>query len=188
MRSNSAGFGSAYVVSFNQARPHQGLGQRIPKPPVPAPASLNQSNQVSAELVLGGFHHDDHRAAETGGVVFAEMSERYLTACTSISRCSYMLVFPLTDKEKTPYFCLIAQISMGRRLKQRVVGSRLCGTPFWFFGSDVPNSQHRPCLPPFPVFCPAASRCCTALLCYACGVLMSPAAHSGSSASLPRTC
>src|SRR5438045_266816 len=79
MRSNSAGFGSAYVVSFNQARPHQGLGQRIPKPPVPAPASLNQSNQVSAELVLGGFHHDDHRAAETGGVVFAEMSERYLT-------------------------------------------------------------------------------------------------------------
>ncbi len=53
----------AYVVYFNQARPHQGLGQQIPEPPVPAPPSLNQSNQVSAELVLGGLHHDYQRAA-----------------------------------------------------------------------------------------------------------------------------
>ncbi len=77
------------------------------------------------------------------GVVFAEMSERYLTACKSISRCSYMLVFPLTDNEKTPYFCLVAQISTGIRIKQRFVRSRLCGTYFWFFGTDVLNSQHK---------------------------------------------
>jgi len=53
----------AYVVYFNQARPHQGLGQQIPKPLVPAPPWLNPSNQVSAELVLGGFHPDDQRTA-----------------------------------------------------------------------------------------------------------------------------
>jgi transposase InsO family protein len=54
---------NTYVLYFNQARPHQGLGQRIPEPPVPAPPSLNPSNQVSAEPVLGGLHHDYHRAA-----------------------------------------------------------------------------------------------------------------------------
>jgi putative transposase len=53
----------AYVLYFNQARPHQGLGQRIPELPVPAPLSPNQSNQVSAEPVLGGLHDDDHRVA-----------------------------------------------------------------------------------------------------------------------------
>ncbi len=46
-------------------------------------------------------------------------------------------------KEKTPYFCLIAQISTCIRIKQRFVRSRFCGTHFWFFGTDVPNSQHR---------------------------------------------
>jgi hypothetical protein len=54
-----------------------------------------------------------------------------------------MLVFPLTDKEKTPYFCLVAQISTGIHIKQRFVRSRLCGTYFWFFETDVLNSQHR---------------------------------------------
>jgi putative transposase len=53
----------AYVVYFNQARPHQGLGQRIPKPPMPATPAPNQANQMSAELVLGGLHHDYQRAA-----------------------------------------------------------------------------------------------------------------------------
>jgi putative transposase len=53
----------AYVLYFNQARPHQGLGQRLPEPPVPTTPSLKQSNQVSAEPVLGGLHHDYQRAA-----------------------------------------------------------------------------------------------------------------------------
>jgi hypothetical protein len=45
---------NAYVLYFNQARPHQGLGQRIPEPPV-FPPSLNQSHQINAEPVLGGY-------------------------------------------------------------------------------------------------------------------------------------
>jgi putative transposase len=51
----------AYIVYFNQARTHQGLGQRIPDPPVPAPLPLNQ---VIATPVLGGLHHDDRKTAE----------------------------------------------------------------------------------------------------------------------------
>ena len=53
----------AYVAYFNQARPHQGLGQRIPEPLVlSAPLSL-QPNQVIAVQVLGGLHHNYQRAA-----------------------------------------------------------------------------------------------------------------------------
>jgi putative transposase len=52
-----------YVLSFNQARPHQGLGQRIPDPPMLAASPANQPNKVIAVPVLGGFHHDDQRAA-----------------------------------------------------------------------------------------------------------------------------
>ena len=44
----------AYIVYFNQARPHQGLGQRLPDPLGPAPLPLNQ---VIATPVLGGLHH-----------------------------------------------------------------------------------------------------------------------------------
>ena len=53
----------AYIAYFNQARPHQGLGQRIPEPLVlSAPLSL-QPNQVIAVQVLGGLHHNYQRAA-----------------------------------------------------------------------------------------------------------------------------
>lgn len=55
---------TAYTLSFNQARPHQGRGQRIPDPPVrSAPPPLNQSNQITAVPVLGGLHHDSQRTA-----------------------------------------------------------------------------------------------------------------------------
>ncbi|EFH80800.1 Integrase catalytic region [Ktedonobacter racemifer DSM 44963] len=53
----------AYVVYFNQARPHQGLGQRIPDPSIPSTPLPNSSNQVSAIPVLGGLHHNYRRAA-----------------------------------------------------------------------------------------------------------------------------
>ncbi len=43
----------AYAVYFNQARPHQGIRQRIPDPP----------NRVIAVPVLGELHHDYQRAA-----------------------------------------------------------------------------------------------------------------------------
>ena len=53
----------AYAVYFNQARPHQGRGQRIPVPPVPSDPLPNPSNQVIAVPVLGGLHHDYRKAA-----------------------------------------------------------------------------------------------------------------------------
>jgi putative transposase len=53
----------AYVMYFNQARPHQGLGQRIPDSPAFSPLPPNQGNQVRVVPVLGGLHHDYQRAA-----------------------------------------------------------------------------------------------------------------------------
>jgi putative transposase len=52
-----------YVVSFNQARPHQGLGQRIPDPPALSASLPNQPNKVLSTPVLGGLHQDYQRAA-----------------------------------------------------------------------------------------------------------------------------
>ncbi len=51
-----------YVVYFNQARPHQGLGQRIPEPSMRSASLSNQTNQVISVPVLGGLHHDYQRA------------------------------------------------------------------------------------------------------------------------------
>jgi putative transposase len=52
-----------YVVYYNQARPHQGIRQRIPDPPALAAPPLNQPNQVISIPVLGGLHHTYQRAA-----------------------------------------------------------------------------------------------------------------------------
>jgi putative transposase len=52
-----------YVLYFNQARPHQGLGQRIPGLPVLSASSPNQLGQVLSVPVLGGLHYDYRRAA-----------------------------------------------------------------------------------------------------------------------------
>jgi putative transposase len=52
----------AYILYFNQARPHQGLGQRIPDPPVLSAPLPNHPNEVSAVPVLSGLHHDYQRA------------------------------------------------------------------------------------------------------------------------------
>jgi len=48
-----------YVDYFNDARPHQGIGQRIPAEPEP-PAG---EGEVITFPVLGGLHHDYRRAA-----------------------------------------------------------------------------------------------------------------------------
>jgi putative transposase len=53
----------AYTRYFNQARPHQGLGQRIPDPPVLSAPSANQLSKVCAVPVLGELHHDYQKAA-----------------------------------------------------------------------------------------------------------------------------
>jgi transposase InsO family protein len=54
---------NAYVVYFNQARPHQGIQQQIPEQCRSVPSALDAGNKVIARPVLGGLHHDYRRAA-----------------------------------------------------------------------------------------------------------------------------
>jgi putative transposase len=53
----------ASILYFNQARPHQGLGQRTPDPPALSAPLPNHPNEVIAVPVLSGLHHDYRRAA-----------------------------------------------------------------------------------------------------------------------------
>jgi putative transposase len=53
----------AYVVYFNQARPHQGICQRIPDPPSLSAPPANRVNKVIFVPVLGGLHHDFQKVA-----------------------------------------------------------------------------------------------------------------------------
>jgi putative transposase len=53
----------SYVAYFNQARPHQGIQQRIPELPVPTAPRHNQREKVIAVPVLGGVHHDYRKVA-----------------------------------------------------------------------------------------------------------------------------
>jgi putative transposase len=49
-----------YKQYFNEARPHQGIGQRIPGKPA---AVADITKPIVAKPVLGGLHHDYQRAA-----------------------------------------------------------------------------------------------------------------------------
>ena len=49
-----------YKEYFNEARPHQGIGQRIPGM---QPAAIDITKPIVAKSVLGGLHHDYRRAA-----------------------------------------------------------------------------------------------------------------------------
>jgi len=49
-----------YKEYFNEARPHQGIGQRIPGK---APAAIDITKPIVTKPVLGGLHHDYRRAA-----------------------------------------------------------------------------------------------------------------------------
>jgi putative transposase len=53
----------AYVGYFNHARQHQGIQQRIPVSSVPSTPEHDASDMVISVPVLGGLHHDYHRAA-----------------------------------------------------------------------------------------------------------------------------
>ena len=52
-----------YVGHFNRARPHQGIGQRVPVPDTTAERGLSTSDRVVAVPVLGGLHHEYRRVA-----------------------------------------------------------------------------------------------------------------------------
>ena len=54
---------NAYVVYFNQARPHQGISQQIPEPSRSVPSAQDAGNKVIALPALGGLHHDYQWAA-----------------------------------------------------------------------------------------------------------------------------
>jgi putative transposase len=51
------------VGYFNQARPHQGIGQHIPDLSGSAMSSHHTGDKVIALPVLGGLHHDYRWAA-----------------------------------------------------------------------------------------------------------------------------
>ena len=50
-----------YVAYFNRARPHQGLGQAFPEPPIQE--TRRREGPICAVPVLGGLHHTYQRAA-----------------------------------------------------------------------------------------------------------------------------
>ncbi len=52
----------AYVAYFNMARPHQGLGHRVPTPPGTA-TTRDAGGTIIALPVLGGLHHEYRRVA-----------------------------------------------------------------------------------------------------------------------------
>ena len=52
----------AYMLYFNQARPHQGIQQQLPDPPVLSLSLQNQYDKIVSVAVLGGLHHDYRRA------------------------------------------------------------------------------------------------------------------------------
>ena len=49
-----------YARYFNECRPHQGLGQRIPADPVTV---IDPSKPIAVKSVLGGLHAAYRRAA-----------------------------------------------------------------------------------------------------------------------------
>jgi putative transposase len=54
---------NAYVQYFNQARPHQAIGQQIPEPHMGPFSPDHDSGKIISFSVLGGLHHDYRRAA-----------------------------------------------------------------------------------------------------------------------------
>ncbi len=53
----------AYVSYFNQARPHQGIGQQLPVVCGVARPTQHAADKVIAVPILGGLHHDYRKVA-----------------------------------------------------------------------------------------------------------------------------
>ena len=50
-----------YTAYFNQERPHQGIGQRIPDQ-YDLPKSKPTRGRITSKAILGGLHHSYSRA------------------------------------------------------------------------------------------------------------------------------
>ncbi len=64
--------GERCLAYFNEARPHQGLGQATPAPS--AAETESRSGPLRAVPVLGGLHHTYHRAASGGADAFSAIT------------------------------------------------------------------------------------------------------------------
>ena len=51
-----------YTAYFNQERPHQGIGQRIPDQ-YDLSKSKSVSGRITSKAILGGLHHNYSRTA-----------------------------------------------------------------------------------------------------------------------------
>jgi len=54
---------NAYMASFNQARPHQGIRQQIPEPKAGSMPASHASGKVVSFPVLSGLHRDYRHSA-----------------------------------------------------------------------------------------------------------------------------
>lgn len=55
-----------YIAYFNQMRPHQSIGQRIPEPdtaPFIGIIGTTSPSRIISRSILAGLHHDYRRAA-----------------------------------------------------------------------------------------------------------------------------
>jgi transposase InsO family protein len=52
-----------YMAYYNHARPHQGLGQRIPMPLIPTDPIQARGGTIQVSPILGGLHHQYRLAA-----------------------------------------------------------------------------------------------------------------------------
>ncbi len=54
---------NAYVMYFNQARPHQGIQQQIPDSCGSSRSAPHETTKVVALPILAGLHHDYRKVA-----------------------------------------------------------------------------------------------------------------------------
>ena len=52
-----------YVTYYNEARPHQGIGQQVPQGMLAQRMASGERRPIQARSVLGGLHHIYGRAA-----------------------------------------------------------------------------------------------------------------------------
>jgi putative transposase len=52
-----------YVAYFNRARPHQGIGQRIPESEAIPAIETASGGRIMSHSILSGLHHDFRRSA-----------------------------------------------------------------------------------------------------------------------------